>query len=119
MKLRMITMVSVLMLAGCTALFAQSVAHGQFTAGPETEGLTLSDGNGQRSVQIMVLFDKPFESAPTVTLGITGFDISNEKGVRLSVKVEKVTIEGFVIRVTTWADSKIFSVNGDWFAIGK
>ncbi len=119
MKLRMIALLAVLVLAGSTAMFAQNVAHGSFTAGPETEGWNLGDGNGQRSVQIMVLFDKPFESAPIVTLGITGFDISNEKGVRLSVKVEKVTIAGFVIRVTTWADSKIFSVNGDWFAIGK
>jgi len=119
MKLRIVTMMAVLMLAGCTALMAQTVQHGSFTAGPETEGWTLNDGTGQRSVQIMVLFDKPFESAPTVTLGITGFDISNEKGVRLTVKVEKVTIAGFVIRVSTWADSKIFGVNGDWFAIGK
>ncbi len=119
MKRRFAALTLIAMLAGCSTLFAQNVAHGSFTAGPETEGWTLSDGNGQRSVQIMVLFDKPFESAPTVTLGITGFDISNEKGVRLSVKVEKVTIAGFVIRVTTWADSKIFSVNGDWFAIGK
>ncbi len=119
MRSRLAAMLTVAMLAGCSTMFSQSIAHGQFTAGPETEGWNLNDGTGQRSVQIMVLFDKPFESAPTVTLGITGFDISNEKGVRLSVKVEKVTIAGFVIRVTTWADSKIFSVSGDWFAFGK
>lgn len=119
MRSRLAAMLTLAMLAGCSTLFAQSIAHGQFTAGPETEGWNLTEGTGQRSVQIMVLFDKPFESAPTVTLGVTGFDISNEKGVRLSVKVEKVTIAGFVIRVTTWADSKIFSVSGDWFAFGK
>lgn len=119
MRSRVAAMILFAMLAGCSTLFAQSFAHGQFTAGPETEGWNLSEGTGQRSVQIMVLFDKPFESAPTVTLGITGFDISNQNGVRLSVKVEKVTIAGFVIRVSTWSDSKIFSVTGDWFAFGK
>ncbi len=119
MRLRLIAMIAFALLAGAVTLKAQSMAHGQFTAGAETEGWNLNEGNGVRSVQIMVLFDKPFESAPTVTLGVTGFDISNEKGVRLTVKVEKVTIAGFVIRVTTWADSKIFSVNGDWFAFGK
>jgi hypothetical protein len=119
MRSRIIPMLVVAFLAVSPSLFAQSFEHGQFQVGPTTEGWNLNDGNGQRSVAIMVLFDKPFESAPTVTLGVTGFDISNQYGVRLSVKVEKVTIAGFVIRVTTWADSRIFSVNGDWFAYGK
>ena len=119
MKVKMISMVVIAMLAGASTLFAQTIAHGQFSAGSVTEGWTLSDGTGVRSAQIMVLFDKPFESAPTVTLGVTGFDISNEKGIRMTVKVENVSIAGFVIRVTTWADSRISSVSGDWFAIGK
>jgi hypothetical protein len=119
MRSRIIALIAIAVLAGGPSLVAQTFAHGQFTAGPQTEGWNLNEGTGVRSVQIMVLFDKPFESAPTVTLGVTGFDISNQNGVRLTVKVEKVTIAGFVIRVSTWADSKIFSVNGDWFAFGK
>ncbi len=106
----------------CLATFpaqAQYMEHGQFDLSAQTEGWTLHQGEGTRYYQLIITFDKPFESAPTVTYGITGFDASTEKNLRLNVKVEKVTITGFVIRISTWQDSKVFSVSGNWLAIGK
>ncbi len=109
---------SVLCLTGVQA-HAQYMEHGQFDVGVQTEGWTLHQGDGTRYYQLIVTFDKPFESAPTVNYGVTGFDAATEKGLRLSVRVEKVTITGFVVKISTWQDSRVFSVSGNWLAIGK
>ena len=99
--------------------FAQTVQHGEFKLTIESEGWTLHQGEGTRTFQYIVTFDRPYESAPTMTYGVTGLDAGIEKNIRYTVKVEKVTITGFVIRITTWADSRIYGIYGNWLAFGK
>jgi hypothetical protein len=98
---------------------AQNVQHGEFKFSSESEGWTLHQGEGPRTFQYIVTFDRPYESAPIVSCSMTGFDAATDKNVRVNIKVEKVTITGFVVRVTTWADTKLFSVAGEWLALGK
>ncbi len=98
--------------------FGQTIQKGDFTADQNSEGWTLGTGNGVRTHIVFVRFDKPFDSVPEVLVSLTGTDASVGKDgtVRVSVKTEKVNREGLVIKVQTWADSRVGAVYGSWIA---
>ncbi|MEZ5387784.1 MAG: H-type lectin domain-containing protein [Prosthecobacter sp.] len=94
----------------------------RIAAGVLTPGWPLGDPapktSGARSFSVEVMFDSPFTSPPVVHLGLTGFDLDQRDSSRLTVKAENITANGFQAVITTWASSRVFSVEFDWLAIG-
>ena len=65
-----------------------------------------------------VEFERRFSACPVVQLGVTGFDIDNGANARLNVSVVAVDEQGFDVEVRTWWDSRLWSVELSWLAIG-
>lgn len=93
------------------------ISAGVLTPGwPLDEPVAISDG--ARTFCVEVVFDSPFTSPPVVHLGLTGFDIDQRDSSRLTVKAENITVNGFQTIISTWATTRVFSVEMDWLAIG-
>ena len=79
---------------------------------------TLGMGTGWRSYRVAVTFNPPFLVTPKVSLGLSGQDVAPGTNNRLFLKAEKITVNGFDIVYTTWADTIIYSLWATWTAIG-
>jgi hypothetical protein len=53
-----------------------------------------------------------------VQIGITGFDIDNGDNARLNVGIVDVDGDGFGVELRTWWNSRLWSVDLNWIAIG-
>jgi hypothetical protein len=80
-------------------------------APPEPEGST-------RVFRGRVEFERSFSAFPVVQIGVTGFDIDNGANARLNVAVVGVDVQGFDVELRTWWDSRLWSVDLSWIAIG-
>ncbi|MDH3251589.1 MAG: H-type lectin domain-containing protein [Ignavibacteria bacterium] len=102
--------------------FSQNTQKGDFRGDGKVEGWTLGEGTGSRSAIIFVKFDKPFSETPTVLVAVTGqSSMAGEtaKKTNFNVTADRVTRDGFVIKVSTWDDTKLLAVYGSWLAMGK
>jgi H-type lectin domain len=91
--------------------------------GSMTEGWNLAESSHEmaeepRVFQVGVLFDQCFQSAPVVNVGLTGFDIDQRHTARLSLRVVETSTVGFRAEIATWSDSRIYSVEFSWMAVG-
>lgn len=75
--------------------------------------------NGPRLKRQEVLFSEPFVSPPSVHVGMSMWDISNEATARMDVRAEDVSETGFWIAFRTWGDSRIARARVSWRAIGE
>ncbi len=66
-----------------------------------------------------VAFERDFSTAPVVQVGLVGIDASKEDNLRVSVRAEEITALGFTLCVETWLNTKIWSVEVSWLAIGS
>jgi hypothetical protein len=66
-----------------------------------------------------VPFETPFARAPLVQLSIVGVDASNEDNLRLKVRAIDINQLGFTIEAETWFNSRIWSLDISWLAIGE
>ena len=80
---------------------------------------SLDNTNGERSMTLDVDFEIPFEKIPQVFLSVTQIDADKESNLRYNVEAISISRDGFTIKVSTWADSKIFSISGFWIALGE
>lgn len=76
-----------------------------------------AEGSG-RVFRGRVEFERSFSAFPVVQLGVTGFDIDKGANARLKVAVVGVDGQGFDVEVRTWWDSRLWSVELSWLAIG-
>ena len=74
---------------------------------------------GRRSFRRLITFDAAFSAPPLVHLGVVGLDASKDDNLRLSVRAEDITAQGFTLSVETWLNTKIWSVEVSWLAIGS
>lgn len=91
--------------------------------GALTEGWNLAeppaDGADENRVfQYPVFFSVPFDAPPVVHLGLTGFDLDQRDGDRLSLRATSITTEGFIVEVGTWRETRVYSVEFSWLALG-
>ena len=75
-------------------------------------------GTGVRELTKHVRFDKSFDNKPAVMVALSGFDTAHTKNVRLTCKASNISTQGFTLKVTTWADSVIYSFTCSWMASG-
>jgi hypothetical protein len=102
--------------------FSQNTQKGDFKGDGSVEGWTLGQGTGSRSAIIFVKFDKPFAETPTVLVSVTGQSSmagETEQKINFNVTAERITRDGFVIKVSTWGETKLLAVYGSWVALGK
>jgi len=91
--------------------------------GVQTEGWNLAeppeDGvDDARVFRFNVYFAAPFVSPPVVHLGLTGFDIDQRDSSRVNLHASEITPTGFVAEISTWRDSRVYSVAFSWLALG-
>jgi hypothetical protein len=100
---------------------AQKITYqkGNFGSSFANDDWILNKGEGPRACKIFVQFDTPFLTAPTVLVNLTGVDAPVDHSLRVSLKVDRVTVSGFLLKIETWEDSHLNAVEGSWFAISK
>ena len=115
------TAILLLMLVIASVAPAQKLTFqkGTFSSNYASDDWILNKGDGPRACKLFIQFDTPFTSAPTVIVNLTGVDAPTEHGLRVSLKVDKVSVSGFVLKIETWEDSRLNGVEGTWFAISK
>ncbi|KAI0469443.1 hypothetical protein F4859DRAFT_486688 [Xylaria cf. heliscus] len=64
-----------------------------------------------------IKFSTKFSSVPTVTVSMTGADVS-EGIFRVKVYATDVDEHGFLVHADTWSDTKLYSCGVSWIAIG-
>jgi len=74
---------------------------------------------GRRSFRKLVSFDTAFGAPPVVHVGVVGLDVSKDDNLRLSVRADGITAADFTLSVETWLNTKIWSVEVSWLAIGS
>ena len=72
----------------------------------------------RRGFRARISFEQTFRTVPIVHLGLVGFDVSNEDSARLKVIPENINTGGFDVVVETWLNSRIWSVEISWLAVG-
>lgn len=109
-----------LVFALTTISFAQAqVESGKWSVNTSSKGYTLGENTGDRSMTIDVSFDTPFEVKPDIIIGVTMLDANTKTNIRYNVSHMSVSRDGFTIKVSTWAESKIFGIGGFWIAHAK
>src|SRR5262245_37503739 len=88
-----------------------------------TEGWTLASAptdttDDARVFRSTVHFDTPFDAPPVVHLGLTGFDFDQRDSNRLGLRAIEITPAGFVAEISTWRDTRVYSVEFSWLALG-
>lgn len=76
-------------------------------------------GEGERTNITSVLFSEPFLSPPSIQIGFSLWDISNNANTRVDLKADNITAAGFDIVFTTWGDTQIARMHANWMAIGE
>jgi hypothetical protein len=66
-----------------------------------------------------VVFERAFSAPPVVHVGIAGIDVCKDDNARLRVRALDITSSGFVVEARTWLNTKIWSVDVSWLAIGS
>ena len=74
--------------------------------------------DGRREFRHRIQFEAQFAGPPLVHVGVVGVDASKDANLRLSVRAEDITSSGFALRVASWLNTKIWSVEVSWLAIG-
>lgn len=100
---------------------SQQLARGEFAAGVTSEGWSLNAGTGTRNHVVFVRFPKPFAEQPSVVLSLTSVDGAPAKdgNIRVALKADNITREGFVVKISTWGDSRVAGMEGTWLAFGR
>jgi hypothetical protein len=71
-----------------------------------------------RRCRARIAFERTFSSVPLVHAGLAGFDIENGDAARIQLQVSDVDTAGFTIEIKSWFNTRIWSVQISWLAIG-
>ena len=98
--------------------FAQiELQSGTFSATAANSGYTLDKNSGDRTYLLEVNFPVPFEKAkPKIVLSVNRLDADNTVNLRYKVEAISISRDNFTIKISTWADSRVFEVGGTWLA---
>jgi hypothetical protein len=89
--------------------------------GTSLEGWSLLDpsGDSDRIFRYRVSFDQGFSAPPVVHVGIVGLDASKDDNLRVRVRAIDITAAGFVVEAETWLNTRLWSIEVSWLAIGS
>jgi hypothetical protein len=85
------------------------------------EGWSLLEpsGDANRAFRYHVSFSRSFMTVPVVQVGIVGLDVSKDDNVRVRVRALDITETAFTLQAETWLNTKIWSVEVSWLAVGS
>ena len=88
--------------------------------GSSLEGWSLLDpsNDADRVFRYPVSFDQAFSAPPVVHIGIVGLDAGKDENLRIRVRAVDISRAGFAIEAATWLNSRLWSVEVSWLAIG-
>jgi hypothetical protein len=95
-----------------------SLQLGVLTAGWNLSEPPAESTDDARVFRFTVYFAAPFDTAPVVQLGLTGFDLDQRDSNRLSLRVAEITPASFVAEISSWRDTRVYSVEFSWLALG-
>ncbi|KAF5242841.1 hypothetical protein FAUST_3107 [Fusarium austroamericanum] len=75
--------------------------------------------NPQVHTEGRVSFSKDFKTAPTVSVSISAADVSKDANFRVKVYATAVDATGFTAHADSWSNTKIYSCEISWIAIGS
>jgi len=105
-----------------TSMLPLSFASGAARFDGSQPGWTLLgpglESGGFRTFTGQIAFERPFSATPIVQVGITGFDIDHRDNARLQVGVVGIDEHGFGVSLRTWWNTRLWSVELSWMAIG-
>ncbi len=114
--MKKLSIVLFLLLGLSLVLSAQQMQSGQWRANYTERDFTLNEGEGQRVLQREIRFPYPFETMPEVNIFVGNIDADKNTTKRLDAKAIGVSRDGFVLRIMTWSNTKIYGLGGYWFA---
>jgi len=95
---------------------AQKMQSSSWSVNQSLAAYSLDKNDGERSMTIDIDFETPFNTKPQIILSITQIDSDKEANVRVNVEAISISRDGFTLKVSTWSDSKLFSISGYWLA---
>ena len=115
---KLISAIFVILFLGLfTSTFSQSkFVTGKYSANTNNSGFSLDKNTGPRTFLLEVNFLNPFESRPQVLVTVNVLDADKATNVRYNVEATAISRDGFTIKITTWDDSKIYGIGGNWIA---
>ena len=110
---------TVLFFVAFTVITSAQVQSGQWVSKTGDPAYNLDSNTGERSTTISVDFDKPYDVKPKVMVSVSQIDADKGFNTRFNVEVLSVSRDGFIVKIKTWADSKIFGIGGYWLAYAE
>jgi hypothetical protein len=95
-----------------------SLQVGVFTKGWKLAEAPENGAEDGRYFTVPIQFAEPFSTPPIVHLGLTGFDIDQRDSERVSLRAVEISNTGFVAEISTWRDTRVYSVEFSWLALG-
>jgi hypothetical protein len=95
-----------------------SLQLGALTAGWNLAEPPADDAEDVRVFRFTVFFAAPFDNPPVVHLGLTGFDFDQRDSSRLSLRAAEISTVSFVAEIATWRDTRVYSIEFSWLALG-
>ncbi len=85
---------------------------------PDWAMLDVASESQDRIFERFIRFDQRYSTKPVVQVALVGFDIDNSRNARISVSAEHVSLDGFSVQIRTWLNTRMWSVEVSWLAIG-
>jgi hypothetical protein len=95
----------------------QIVLIGKESGDVGTSGWNLHTGTGDRNFDRVVAFQSALTSTPIVQVNLAWLDADGAHNTRVDVLAVNITPLGFTLRFHTYADTKLFGVRANWFAL--
>ena len=110
----------VLFVGSLSVISAQGqIMSGKYAANVNSSGYTLDKGSGDRTYTVEISYPTGFEKKPTVVAMVSTVDAEKSTNLRYSVEVTAVSRDGFIVKITTWGDCKIYGIGGSWIAYSE
>lgn len=74
--------------------------------------------HGSREARQHVQFSQPYIAPPSVTVGLSMWDMATDANSRVEIKAENVSETGFDLVFSTWSDTRIARARANWQSIG-
>ncbi len=83
------------------------------------EGGEMWRGSGPRDRVKKIKFSAIYQDPPSVTVGLSLWDLDSDTNVRVEITAENITVRGFDLVFRTWGDTRIARARASWQAIGS
>ncbi|MBX2975765.1 MAG: H-type lectin domain-containing protein [Ignavibacteriaceae bacterium] len=100
-----------------TSADAQHHVYDKFSYDYTLSGYNLDKYSGERVFTQSIKFKNKLDYIPEIIFNVNSIDASSQDNLRYRIEATMVTSEGFLLRIKTWGNSKIFSIAGHWQAV--